>query len=177
MGRRGELFTRRVFVDDGDKTFFFNIKENRYGDLFLNLAESRKLENNHFDRRSLMIYREDISRFKEYFYRSLQVLNDSKANRDPITFNTDSGRRTYNFIVQKFKDLTFLQIEELRVDKDLVEQKQSIRLFPEQEEPFLQAFRGAIRFLENSERKMVVKLNRPKVKKRTKRKVTLKKSD
>ena len=39
MGARGELFTTEVYLDN--RSYFFNVKENRTGDVFLRLrAES-----------------------------------------------------------------------------------------------------------------------------------------
>ena len=42
MGQRGELFSSRANREK--RTYFFNVKENRSGDLFLNIVESRKRE-------------------------------------------------------------------------------------------------------------------------------------
>ena len=54
MGERGELFSRRV--TKGTRTYFLNVKENRSGDLFLNLVESRERGEGQFDRHSIIIY-------------------------------------------------------------------------------------------------------------------------
>jgi len=35
MGKRGEVFTTRLFIDEGRKTFFFNVKENRLMDRYI----------------------------------------------------------------------------------------------------------------------------------------------
>ena len=40
MGLRGEIFSWRNTI--GRRTYFFNVKENRTGDVFLNLVESKK---------------------------------------------------------------------------------------------------------------------------------------
>ena len=39
MGERGEVFSTKLVRND--RTYFFNVKENIYGDLFLNIVESR----------------------------------------------------------------------------------------------------------------------------------------
>ena len=39
MGERGEVFATKLMRND--RTYFFNVKENIYGDLFLNIVESR----------------------------------------------------------------------------------------------------------------------------------------
>ena len=40
MGARGELFTTQVYLDN--RSYFFNVKENRTGDVFLQIVESKK---------------------------------------------------------------------------------------------------------------------------------------
>lgn len=66
MGQRGELFSSRA--NTAKRTYFFNVKENRIGDLFLNIVESRKREapdgaGRGFERQSLMVYEEDLAAF------------------------------------------------------------------------------------------------------------------
>ena len=40
MGIRGELYTTEVVLDN--RSYFFNVKENRNGDIFLQIVESKK---------------------------------------------------------------------------------------------------------------------------------------
>lgn len=162
MGQRGELYTRKVYAEDGEKTYFFNVKENRYGDLFLNLAESNKRENGQFSRHSIMIYREDFKKFKEVFYKALQYLQKDEKSPNPLEFHPASGKRSYQFNIHVNRKATFMLITENRRDKDMQFQNETIRLDKAQSEPFLQAFKGVMRFLDNSERKIVVKMNKKK---------------
>lgn len=73
MGQRGELFNSRANTDK--RTYFFNVKENRIGDLFLNIVESRKREatsgTNSFERQSLVVYEEDLPAFVDAFHKAL----------------------------------------------------------------------------------------------------------
>ena len=39
MGERGEVFSTKLTKND--RTYFFNVKENIYGDLYRNVGESR----------------------------------------------------------------------------------------------------------------------------------------
>lgn len=66
MAQRGELFSARA--DSDKRTYFFNVKENRVGDMFLNIVESRKRETagahrDGFERHSLIVYEEDLRAF------------------------------------------------------------------------------------------------------------------
>ena len=62
MGQRGELFSNRLFIDEGQKTFFFNVKENRFRDRYINIVESRKSERG-FKRSSLVVFDDDVEKF------------------------------------------------------------------------------------------------------------------
>ena len=39
MGVRGELFTNEIYLDN--RSYFFNVKETRTGDIFLQVVESK----------------------------------------------------------------------------------------------------------------------------------------
>jgi len=75
MGQRGELFSSRANTEK--RTYFFNVKENRSGDLFLNIVESRKRESadgvasRGFERHSLMVYEEDLEAFVAAFEQAV----------------------------------------------------------------------------------------------------------
>ncbi|MDA3852150.1 MAG: DUF3276 family protein [Spirochaetaceae bacterium] len=162
MGQRGELFTRRIFAGDGDKTYFFNVKENRYGNLFLNLAESRKKPEGGFQRDSLMIYLEDTEVFKDGFYKALDLLLRENTQSQQIECKTQSGRRSYIFSLHIHRNGNFILITEKRLNSDMDYQHETIRLDSDSQEDFMQAFTAAMRFMENSKKKKVVKLTRAK---------------
>jgi len=61
MGLRGEIFSSRAIT--GRRTYFFNVKENRHGDIFLNLVESKKNSETDFERHSLIVFNEDLDNF------------------------------------------------------------------------------------------------------------------
>jgi hypothetical protein len=72
MGVRGELFSTRVILPN--RTYFFNVKENRMGDLYLNIVESKNREEGGFDRQSVILFAEDLQEFLKGFDESLRVL-------------------------------------------------------------------------------------------------------
>jgi len=61
MGTRGEVFSSKA--NTAKRTYFFNVKENRTGDLFLNIVESKKSEEDRFERRSVIVFKEDLASF------------------------------------------------------------------------------------------------------------------
>ncbi len=93
MGQRGELYSTRIFIDDGQKTFFFNVKENRYHDLYLNIVESRKSDRG-FKRTSLVVFDDDIDRFMIVLERTMNEIRRRKGSPEE-TLTVGGGRREY----------------------------------------------------------------------------------
>ena len=78
MGVRGELFSTKVSLQN--RTYFFNVKENRLGDLYLNIVESKNRDEGGFDRQSVILFAEDLQVFLQGFDDALRVLE--KAARE-----------------------------------------------------------------------------------------------
>ncbi|MDR1109014.1 MAG: DUF3276 family protein [Spirochaetaceae bacterium] len=78
MGIRGELFSTKVSLQN--RTYFFNVKENRMGDIYLNVVESKNRETGGFERQSVILFAEDLPEFLRGFDEALKVLE--KAFRE-----------------------------------------------------------------------------------------------
>jgi hypothetical protein len=78
MGIRGEVFSTKLLLQN--RTYFFNVKENRMGDLYLNIVESKNKESGGFERQSVIVFAEDLSAFLGEFDKSLKVFE--KAARE-----------------------------------------------------------------------------------------------
>ncbi|MDR1868754.1 MAG: DUF3276 family protein, partial [Treponema sp.] len=78
MGVRGEIFSNKVMLPN--RTYFFNVKENRMGDLYLNIVESKNRETGGFDRQSVILFADDLQDFLKGFDESLRVME--KAMRE-----------------------------------------------------------------------------------------------
>jgi hypothetical protein len=78
MGIRGELFSTKVPLQN--RTYFFNVKENRLGDIYLNVVESKNRESGGFERQSVILFAEDLPEFLQGFDEALKVLE--KAARE-----------------------------------------------------------------------------------------------
>ncbi|OQY35027.1 MAG: hypothetical protein B6241_02585 [Spirochaetaceae bacterium 4572_59] len=148
MGQRGEIFTSKRFAEDGSLTYFFNVKENRYGDLFLNLVESKKKENQ-FKRFSLIVYMEDLSKFLELFEEAVTKM---KASIQPYQseLKTGSGKRKYSFVVKSSKSgEMYLTVAESRVNNEEGYENVSIRVFSRNLQTFLDGFDQAVDVLKS----------------------------
>ncbi|MHC6204310.1 DUF3276 family protein [Breznakiellaceae bacterium SP9] len=78
MGIRGEIFSTRVLLPN--RTYFFNVKENRVGDLYLNIVESKNKDEGGFERQSVVLFEEDLQDFLKGFEESLKIME--KAARE-----------------------------------------------------------------------------------------------
>ena len=87
MGVRGELFSSRVLLPN--RTYFFNVKENRMGDLYLNIVESKNRDTGGFDRQSVILFADDLQEFLKGFDESLRMLE--KAVREKRRSGGNSG--------------------------------------------------------------------------------------
>jgi len=82
MGIRGEVFSTKTST--GKRTYFFNIKENRHGDLFLNMVESKKQLDSSFERHSMVVFEEDLETFMEGLTQAVEFLRkDKKQPKEP----------------------------------------------------------------------------------------------
>jgi hypothetical protein len=89
MGIRGELFSTKVQLPN--RTYFFNVKENRLGDLYLNIVESKNRETGGFERQSVILFADDLAEFLQGFDESLKVLE--KAVREKKRGSGHTARR------------------------------------------------------------------------------------
>ncbi len=98
MGIRGELYSTTVSLQN--RTYFFNVKENRLGDLYLNIVESKNKDTGGFDRQSVVLFADDLQSFLKGFDESLKVMekavrekkkDGSPAFRAPRERDADSG--------------------------------------------------------------------------------------
>ena len=84
MGIRGELFSTRVGCEG--RTYFFNVKENRMGDMFLTVVESKPSETEGFERRSVVIFREDLSEFLKAFQGALDFMGKDQGGKKTLAY-------------------------------------------------------------------------------------------
>ena len=90
MGIRGELFTTEVTLDN--RTYFFNVKENRMGDVFLQVVESKSTDGTGFDRHAIVVFEEDMQRFLGGLESSLQFMEKSRKTRQKKAPETGKKR-------------------------------------------------------------------------------------
>lgn len=82
MGMRDELYTTQVFLDN--RSYFFNVKENRMGDIFLQIVESKNREGADFERHQIAIFAEDMQRFLRGMDDALSFIDKERSRRMKI---------------------------------------------------------------------------------------------
>ena len=79
MGARGELFTTQIHLDN--RSYFFNVKENRTGDVFLQIVESKNRDGVEADRHQIAIFSEDMQKFLQGMEKSLDFIEKDRKVR------------------------------------------------------------------------------------------------
>lgn len=79
MAARGELYTTEVYLDN--RSYFFNVKENRTGDVFLQIVESKNRDGSDGERHQIAIFAEDMQKVLQGLDRSLNFIEKDRKNR------------------------------------------------------------------------------------------------
>ena len=82
MGARGELYTNEVYLDN--RSYFFNVKENRAGDVFLQIVESKSKEGSDINRHQIAIFADDLQKFLQGLNVSLAYIERENKSRAKI---------------------------------------------------------------------------------------------
>jgi hypothetical protein len=73
MGLRGEVFSSKFNTEK--RTYFFNVKENRRGDLFLNIVESKKNGDiAGFERQSVIVFDDELEEFTRELNKAIDFM-------------------------------------------------------------------------------------------------------
>lgn len=83
-------------ITKGSRTYFFDIKKSKNGDLYLKISESKKTASG-FEHHRLMIFDEDLKDFVETFKKSLTKFNELKDPKqtDGKTYSVEKIRETH----------------------------------------------------------------------------------
>lgn len=97
MGVRGELFTTEISLDN--RTYFFNVKENRTGDVFLQVVESKNMEGTGFDRHAIVVFEDDMQKFLQGLESTLTFIEKNRKSR--LKEAAEKGETTKKRIVRR----------------------------------------------------------------------------
>ena len=81
-GYKDEIYSNSVRA--GKRTYFFDIKSTRGGDLYVTVTESKKKFNPDgkffFEKHKLFLYKEDFDKFEEGFREALEAISKLKES-------------------------------------------------------------------------------------------------
>ncbi len=141
MSARSEVFSSRFYSNNGKKTYFFNVKENRFQDLFLTIVESRKEDNGKFNRTSIQIFGEMLEVFNDKIQDLGKVFSEGSVRESLDALKIENSKRYYEFKVFVRNDAHFdLTIFEKKVSEEPTHRFDSIRVNGEDYEFFLKYF-------------------------------------
>ena len=92
MGTRGEVYSTRAFTQNERRTYFFNVKENRKGDLFLNIVESKKHPGVEFERHQIVVFEEDLDHFMDGLNRAVKTMRKKPTGNSGGESGSDQAR-------------------------------------------------------------------------------------
>ncbi len=98
-GYRDEIYSKSVRA--GKRTYFFDIKSTRGGDLYVTITESKKKFNSdgkfYFEKHKIFLYKEDFEKFSDGLNEvigeidRLKATGDYPAANESYTGDSDSG--------------------------------------------------------------------------------------
>ena len=90
MGARGELYTTQVTLDN--RSYFFNVKENRNGDIFLQVVESKSRNGEDFDRHAIVVFADDMQKFFKGLDSSISFIEKEQKERSKVAAERKAAR-------------------------------------------------------------------------------------
>ena len=78
-----EIFSSAVRA--GRRTYFFDVKKTKRGDLYLTVTESKKVFDNkdgsfHFEKHKLFLYKEDFDKFSDAYQEAVAFIKENVDN-------------------------------------------------------------------------------------------------
>ncbi len=79
MGIRGELFTTQITAEN--RTYFFNVKENTRGDVFLQVVESKASEGLGFERHAVVVFEDEMRPFLQGLDKCIEFIEKNRKEK------------------------------------------------------------------------------------------------
>ena len=108
MGVRGELFTNEIYLDN--RSYFFNVKETRTGDIFLQVVESKNRDGADQDRHQIAVFAEDMQKFLQGLEKSLSFIEKEQKNRAKIKAEKKAAKIEKAKNLLQYSDYSIVEI-------------------------------------------------------------------
>lgn len=138
MSERNEIFNIKTFAQHGQKTYFFNVKENRTKDVFINVVESLRREDGSFARNHILIFEKDSSFFAVSMWNlqeasRIDYEGEGEVWRDEM-ISSDKKRKYVFKIIKNKRGLQFAYVLEVKDGEDEYEIEKTDRFVKIEEE-------------------------------------------
>ncbi len=110
MGARGELYTTEVYLEN--RSYFFNVKENRNGDVFLQIVENKNRDGTDGERHQIAIFADDMQQVLQGLDRSLSFIEKDRKNRAKVKAAKKAEK------IEKTKKIYRMKVENERNPND-----------------------------------------------------------
>lgn len=102
MAFKGELWTTQVTMNT--RSYYFNVKENRAGDVFLQVVESKKQDTE--DRHAIIVFADDMQRFTKAFDEALTFIDNDRREKAKLHMqqNKEDTYRKQDFEQSSIKE-------------------------------------------------------------------------
>ena len=115
MGARGELYTTQIHLDN--RSYFFNVKENRTGDVFLQIVESKNRDGAEADRHQIAVFSEDMREFLQGLDKSLDFIEKDRRARQKAAREKKAAKEAkYGKSGDKAADSTGKKVYKMKKD-------------------------------------------------------------
>jgi len=79
----------------GKRTYFFDVRQTRNGEMFLTITESKKIMkeegNFHYEKHKIFLYKEDFEKFTDGLNEALEFISNANNNEESIDKGDYSG--------------------------------------------------------------------------------------
>jgi hypothetical protein len=115
-----EIFSESVRA--GRRTYFFDVKETRRGDMYLTITESKKVfdkeGNFHFEKHKLFLYKEDFEKFIDAYNNAVGYIENNVEDSLRENSNEDSSERAAQVETEKEEKSDFTDVDFDDLEKD-----------------------------------------------------------
>lgn len=102
-GREAEILFSRT-VKAGQRIYYIDVKQNRRGEMYLSITESKKMLNGtqdmpqvSFEKHKIFLFKEDFSKFSEAFHEALNFVESEQGETPERQEESDAIKLDLDF--------------------------------------------------------------------------------
>ena len=122
MGIRGELYTTQINFDN--RSYFFNVKENRNHDVFLQIVES-KVKDGQDDRRAIVVFADDMQEFLSGMDQALTFIEKDRKEKAKAKAEKKAAKEAKFGQGESDSDATKKKVYRRKVESRLVAERKA----------------------------------------------------